>query len=69
MYWFLGLKFSEDIYVDVYDWVNNKKKNYYLISFFEIYIVYMFCIFFYIKWFYFWDYLFVCLNILVFIIV
>lgn len=26
MYWFLGLKFSEDIYVDVYDWVNNKKK-------------------------------------------
>lgn len=25
MYWFLGLKFSEDIYVDVYYWVNNKK--------------------------------------------
>lgn len=31
MYWFLGLKFSEDIYVDVYDWVNNKKNFYYLI--------------------------------------
>lgn len=33
MYWFLGLKFSKDIYLDVYDWVNNRKNFYYLICF------------------------------------